>query len=104
LDYVFTFLFLIEAVLKIVALGFIHNSFPGISPYILNAWNALDFFVVVSSLVDFGFSESANDTDTGSLRRLKALRAIRALRPLRMVSRNKGLRIVVNAISRQFQL
>ena len=29
---------------------------------------------------------------------MKALRALRALRPLRMVSRNEGLKIVVNAL------
>lgn len=98
LDYIFTFLFLIEAILKIIALGFFYNNFPGISPYILNAWNILDFVVVVSSLIDFGFSVSSNGADTGSLKSLKALRAIRALRPLRMVSRNEGLRIVVNAL------
>lgn len=97
-DYIFTFLFFIEAMLKIIALGFAYNSFPGISPYILNAWNVLDFAVVVSSLVDFGFTVSPSEANTESLKSLKALRAIRALRPLRMVSRNEGLRIVVNAL------
>ena len=29
---------------------------------------------------------------------MKALRAIRALRPLRMISRNEGLRLVVNSL------
>ena len=41
-------------------------------------------------------------TSTGgkspALKSLKALRALRALRPLRMVSRNEGLKIVVNAL------
>lgn len=97
-DDIFTFLFLLEATLKIVALGFCYNNFPGVQPYILNAWNILDFIVVVSSLVDFGFAASPSGADTGSLKSLKALRAIRALRPLRMVSRNEGLRIVVNAL------
>jgi len=98
LDYVFTFLFLIEATLKIIALGFVHNTFPGISPYILNAWNILDFVVVLSSLVDFGFTISASGPNTESLKSLKSLRAIRALRPLRMISRNEGLKIVINAL------
>ena len=98
IDYVFTFLFLVEALLKIIALGFIHNNFPGVSPYILNAWNILDFIVVTSSLVDFYFSISSGGPDTQSLKSLKALRAIRALRPLRMISRNEGLKIVINAL------
>ena len=29
---------------------------------------------------------------------LKALRALRALRPLRMISRNKGMKLIVNAL------
>lgn len=33
-----------------------------------------------------------------SLQSLKALRALRALRPLRMVSRNKGMKLIVNAL------
>jgi hypothetical protein len=98
LDYTFTFLFLIEAVLKIIALGFWSNDFPGIGSYILNAWNILDFFVVIASLVDFGFTVGNSDVDTNQLKSLKALRVIRALRPLRMISRNEGLKIVVNAL------
>ncbi|CAI2378685.1 unnamed protein product [Moneuplotes crassus] len=98
LDYIFTFLFLIEAILKIIALGFIHNNFPGIPPYILNAWNILDLFVVVSSLVDFSFTVSSSGPNTTQLKSLKALRAIRALRPLRMISRNEGLKISINAL------
>lgn len=98
LDYVFTFLFLIEAILKIIALGFFYNNFPGIDPYILNTWNILDFIVVVSSLVDFGFTMTASNSGAESLNSLKSLRAIRALRPLRMISRNEGLKIVINAL------
>ncbi|CAI2381758.1 unnamed protein product [Moneuplotes crassus] len=98
LDYVFTFLFLVEAILKIIALGFVHNNFPGISPYILNAWNILDLFVVISSLIDFGFTVSSSGPNTEQLKSLKALRAIRALRPLRMISRNEGLKISINAL------
>lgn len=33
-----------------------------------------------------------------SLQSLKALRALRALRPLRMISRNKGMKLIVNAL------
>ena len=93
-----TFLFLAEAILKIIAYGFFYNSFPNISAYITNPWNILDFLVVLSSLIDFGFSLSYSSIDTTSLKSLKALRAIRALRPLRMISRNEGLRIVVNSL------
>ena len=35
---------------------------------------------------------------TDSLQALKALRALRAFRPLRMISRNKGMKLIVNAL------
>ena len=35
---------------------------------------------------------------TSSLQSLKALRALRALRPLRMISRNQGMKLIVNAL------
>ena len=35
---------------------------------------------------------------TASLQSLKALRALRALRPLRMISRNQGMKLIVNAL------
>ena len=53
----------------------------------------LDFFVVVVSIVDLVFPSGGQ-----ALKSLKALRALRALRPLRMVSRNQGLKLVVNAL------
>ena len=54
----------------------------------------LDFTVVVASVVNFSLSGSGG----GILSSLKALRALRALRPLRVISRNQGLKLVVNAI------
>lgn len=97
LDQLFALLFLIEALLKIFAMGFFCNKFPGIKGYICNAWNMLDFTVVMCSLVDFGFSFSSS-VDTSTLKSLKALWAIWALRPLWMISRNEGLKVVVNAL------
>ena len=98
IDFIFNFLFLTEALLKIMALGFFTNPYDGIKGYIFNYWNILDFGVVIVSIVDFYFSMSQNTTDTQSLKSLKALRAVRALRPLRMISRNEGLKIAVKAL------
>lgn len=98
IDFVFTFLFALEAAIKIIALGFFWSSIPA-QPYIRNGWNMLDFTVVMASLVDFFFLIQETDkVDTGQLKSLKALRALRALRPLRMISRNEGMRLVVNAL------
>ena len=86
IDGVFTFLFLLEALLKIIAMGFIHNHNEEEKAYLCVGWNILDFLVVIASLVDFtlGLANVSNN----SLKALKALRTIRALRPLRVISRN----------------
>jgi hypothetical protein len=117
-DNCFTILFTIEAMIKIIAMGFLFNNgelrSKGISPYIRDAWNVLDFIVVVSSLLDFivamqshiaaanaSLGDSVSTGDSGkleSLQSLKALRALRALRPLRMISRNPGMKLIVNAL------
>jgi len=84
--------------LKILATGFIHCSYPGVVPYIKNGWNVLDFIVVVLSVFDFYFETRSSGGGRGSLSSLKALRTIRAIRPLRMISRNEGLKVAVQAL------
>jgi hypothetical protein len=57
LDNCFTVVFTLEALIKIIANGFMFNNETlrkkGMIPYIRNPWNMLDFVVVVSSLIDF---------------------------------------------------
>jgi uncharacterized membrane protein len=98
IDLIFTALSLIEATLKIIALGFFSNPYMGVKGYIINWWNVLDFIVVIVSIIDFYFMMNSSGSDTSSLSSLKALRAVRALRPLRMISRNEGLKIAVKAL------
>ena len=98
IDNVTTFFFLIEMMIKVVALGMFHNSLPSsIKPYLQNPWNVLDFIIVVTSIVDFGFTMDPNQS-TSQLSAIKSLRVLRALRPLRMISRNEGLRVIVKAL------
>ncbi|EQD29829.1 membrane protein containing Ion transport domain protein, partial [mine drainage metagenome] len=102
LNSLFTFLFLAEAIIKIIAMGFLFNNTKETGPYLKNAWNVLDFTVVVASLVDFYFSVMGHSNgklkSLKALRALRVLRALRALRPLRMIARNDGLKLVVNAL------
>jgi hypothetical protein len=99
IDYLFTAIFLCEAILKIMAFGFFWNNYQGISAYIFNWWNVLDFLVVLMSLIDIFITLSSGGSGSSSnLNSFKALRAIRALRPLRMISRSKGLRIAIQAL------
>ncbi|KAK5602625.1 Sodium channel protein type 4 subunit alpha A [Crenichthys baileyi] len=85
-DKVFTYIFVIEMLLKWVAYGF--------KTYFTNAWCWLDFFIVDISLI----SLVANWMGYSDLGPIKSLRTLRALRPLRALSRFEGMRVVVNAL------
>uniref|UniRef100_A0A158P6U9 Voltage-dependent L-type calcium channel subunit alpha n=1 Tax=Angiostrongylus cantonensis TaxID=6313 RepID=A0A158P6U9_ANGCA len=91
IEYLFIVVFTIECILKVVALGFICH--PG--AYLRNAWNILDFIIVVIGLVSTILSRmNIQGFD------VKALRAFRVLRPLRLVSGVPSLQVVLNAILR----
>eukprot|EP00927_Polykrikos_kofoidii_P054656 TRINITY_DN49043_c0_g1_i1.p1 TRINITY_DN49043_c0_g1~~TRINITY_DN49043_c0_g1_i1.p1 ORF type:complete len:1629 (-),score=309.38 TRINITY_DN49043_c0_g1_i1:117-4424(-) len=96
MDVMLTVAFLLEAAMKIFVLGFIRGN----GAYLRDPWNVLDFFVVVSSTVAiFIENEVLGLTGKASfLTWLKGLRALRALRPIRVLSRNVGLKAIVNAI------
>ena len=47
-DYAFTIMFTLEAMIKVVALGFIFDK----GSYLRESWNVLDFFIVVTTLLD----------------------------------------------------
>uniref|UniRef100_A0AAQ6A321 Sodium channel protein n=1 Tax=Amphiprion ocellaris TaxID=80972 RepID=A0AAQ6A321_AMPOC len=85
-DRVFTYIFILEMLLKWVAYGFVK--------YFTNAWCWLDFFIVDVSIV----SLVANALGYSDLGPIKSLRTLRALRPLRALSRFEGMRVVVNAL------
>uniref|UniRef100_A0A8C2E454 Sodium channel protein n=1 Tax=Cyprinus carpio TaxID=7962 RepID=A0A8C2E454_CYPCA len=87
-DKVFTYIFILEMLLKWVAYGFVK--------YFTNAWCWLDFFIVDVSL-PFHFL-IANALGYSELGPIKSLRTLRALRPLRALSRFEGMRVVVNAL------
>ena len=74
LDDVFLALYTIEMVFKIVGLGFI----CGPKTYLKDAWNILDFIIVVSAYFSMMMS--------GSSVNLSALRSFRVLRPLKTIS------------------
>ncbi|XP_069094186.1 sodium channel protein type 4 subunit alpha [Pleurodeles waltl] len=85
-DKVFTYVFVIEMLLKWTAYGF--------KIYFTNAWCWLDFLIVDVSLI----SLTANWLGYSELGPIKSLRTLRALRPLRALSRFEGMRVVVNAL------
>ncbi|NXW03617.1 SCN5A protein, partial [Fregetta grallaria] len=91
LDKMFTFIFVLEMLLKWVAYGF--------KKYFTNAWCWLDFIIVgVSSAFGISTWVSLIQLLVSSFGPMKSLRTLRALRPLRALSRFEGMRVVVNAL------
>ncbi|DBB15358.1 TPA: hypothetical protein ACH3X3_003603 [Trebouxia sp. C0006] len=88
-DLIFVACFTLEMCLKVVALGLVAH--PG--AYLRSPWNQLDAVVVITSII----STASPNNHVGIL---KALRLLRVLRPLRMISRFKGMQIVVLALIR----
>ena len=87
-DIVLSSIFALEALLKIIAYGFIFNRNIA---YLKNGWNLMDFIVVSISLISFVISGD-------KLKIIKVFRLFRILRPLRVISRNKGLRIGIQSL------
>jgi hypothetical protein len=52
LDVMCTIIFIVEAILKIIALGFVNTSIEKQEPYIYNTWNITDFCVILLALID----------------------------------------------------
>lgn len=57
-------------------------------------WNILDFIIVFFTFMTWIFEATAS----GDVSFLRGFRALRALRPLRVVSKNEGIKTVVNAL------
>ncbi|KAL4431572.1 hypothetical protein ABPG74_017277 [Tetrahymena malaccensis] len=86
-DLFFTIFFLCECLIKVIAVGFILDE----GSYLRDNWSQLDFFIVVSSLVDLSLSSI-------NLNAIKILRLLRTLRPLRLLSQNKSMKLIVTAL------
>jgi hypothetical protein len=86
-DWLLTILFIFEMVGKVIVFGGIAHR----KSYLRSGWNQLDFIIVVISLTAL----LADGSQVGALR---VLRAFRAMRPLRMISRNQGMRTIVQAL------
>ena len=80
IDLVFSIVFLIECITKIIAMSFFKHR----NAYLSDPWNWLDFFIVVVSLISL--------TPCLDQSSLKALRTARILRPLRSMSQLKSMR------------
>jgi hypothetical protein len=83
--------FIAECILKIFVLGFA----IGKHSYLKDPFNILDFTIVCISILNFLLNSLKG---APRLTFVKAFRALRALRPLKLVSKNEGMKNVVNAL------
>ena len=88
---IISILFIFECLLKIFVMGFVKGKYA----YLKDNYNILDFIIVAFSIVSYILDKANTGTD---ITFLKALRALRALRPLKLVSKNEGMKLVVNSI------
>ena len=86
-DKFFNYAFIIEMSTKLIAMGLIMDE----GSYLRESWNQLDFFIVISSILDMSL-------DGFDLPALKILRMLRVLRPLRFITHNYELKMVVVAL------
>ena len=85
-DWMFTILFALELMVKVVVYGLLLSP----NAYLRDGWNLLDAFIVAISLFSLGFGGNGGS--------FKALRAFRTLKPLRSIKRAHGLKLVVDTI------
>lgn len=94
-NWVFTAIFLVEAVLKIAAVGW--------GTYIADAWNRFDFTVVVSSVIDVAvialieWFEIGGELSTSRVI-VRVFRILRVLRIIRLAKKVPGFRRIVFAL------
>ena len=97
IDAIFNIIFLLEAVFKICALGFILDE----GSYLRDNWNRIDIIIVICSIFDFQnlFTKYVgNGGSTSSLQFLKVFRLLRTLRPLRFISHNMQLKLIITSL------
>lgn len=84
LGLIFTYIFTVECLIKIIAMGFVVHR----NSYLRDYWNCLDFFVVCIGIFETlpGFPK------------VKALRTLRVLRPLRSVNAFPEMRRLIGSL------
>lgn len=80
----FVWAFFIECILKIVGMGFILDK----GSYLTDAWNWLDFIVVISSLL----------TEIPQMQSVSGMRTFRLMRPLRSLTTMPSMKILISTL------
>lgn len=104
IDYIFTGLYTLEMLLKIMGLGFFLDR----GSYLRDGWNVLDFIIVITSYIPLlpAFqdnnqlldTEVGPQTDQGPSFDFTSLRTFRVMRPLKTISSIQGLKVIMQAL------
>ncbi|CBY08747.1 unnamed protein product [Oikopleura dioica] len=92
----FLWIFIVEMIVKIMALGFCMHK----NSYMTNGWNIMDFVVVSTGILDMYGLALFNllGLDPSLLSKMKLLKMGRVFRPLKMISNSPSLQVVMSAI------
>ena len=92
-NYIFTGIFILECILKLLGLGF--------AAYFHSGWNRFDFFVVLASIVDLAVAnvEGFDASFLKSFQIIRVLRVLRITRVLRLIKALKGLEKLIQTLS-----
>jgi hypothetical protein len=83
-DQIFTVYYILEAIIKIIAFGFIMHK----KSYLRDPWNVMDFLVVIIGIISL----------LPNFPNLKSLRILRILRPLRSINAVPSMKSLVGTI------
>lgn len=86
-----SFIYVAECLIKIITYGFV----IGKNTYLSENFNRFDFMIVMLSLIDLSLEYYKVGISLGTI---KVFRAMRALRPLKLISKDKGMKLVVNSL------
>ncbi|XP_040894614.1 voltage-dependent T-type calcium channel subunit alpha-1H-like [Toxotes jaculatrix] len=92
-SYIFSTVFLIEMLFKVLALGFVIEK----GSYCRSPWNVMDGLLVILSLTHV-IASLVSTGKNNMLGILKVLRLLRTLRPLRVIKRAPKLKLAVEAL------
>ncbi|KAM7115269.1 voltage-dependent L-type calcium channel subunit alpha-1C isoform 14-T14 [Molossus nigricans] len=94
LNMLFTGLFTVEMILKLIAFKPKH--------YFCDAWNTFDALIVVGSIVDIAITE-VNTTEENSRISITFFRLFRVMRLVKLLSRGEGIRTLLWTFIKSFQ-
>ncbi|XP_059572014.1 voltage-dependent L-type calcium channel subunit alpha-1D [Alligator mississippiensis] len=94
LNMVFTGVFTVEMVLKVIAFKPKH--------YFTDAWNTFDALIVVGSVVDIAITEVNNSEDSARIS-ITFFRLFRVMRLVKLLSRGEGIRTLLWTFIKSFQ-